>query len=229
MKLRHQLRRVHIWLGWAVGIPLLIWTATGLFMAWYPIETVRGEALLADPPPLASGLRPVPPVIGPRPVASLSLEQRIEGPRWLIRYRDGGARLADASTGRLLPPFTAADAGRAVEARYKGESKLASISKTSADDPPIDLRRKIDSWRVTMEDGTRFYVNAQTGEIAARRTPLWRVYDFMWGLHIMDLKTREDSNNLLLVALAIVSFVSVLLALVLLPTTIRRRRRRRAQ
>ena len=226
MKLRRQLRRVHIWLGWVVGIPLLIWTATGLFMAWFPIETVRGEALLAEPPPLVSGFRPVPPLIGPRPVASLSLEQRSEGPRWLVRYRDGGARLADAATGQLLPPLNAADAARAVEARYKGKSKLASISRTNAGDPPIDLRKKIDSWRVTMEDGTRFYVNAETGEIAARRTPLWRVYDFMWGLHIMDLKTREDINNPLIVLSAIVSFVSVLLALVLLPTTIRRRRAR---
>ena len=226
MKLRHQLRRLHVWLGWVVGIPLLIWTATGLFMAWYPIETVRGEALMAEPPAIASGFRPVPPLIGPRPVASLSLEQRSEGARWVVRYKDGGARLADASTGRLLPPLTAAEAARAVEARYQGKSKLASISRTSAADPPIDLRKKIDSWRVTMEDGTRFYVNAQTGEIAARRTALWRVYDFMWGLHIMDLKTREDTDNWLLFTLAIVSFVSVLLAIVLLPTTIRRRRRR---
>jgi hypothetical protein len=218
---------VHIWLGWIVGIPLLIWTATGLFMAWYPIETVRGEALLAEPAAIASGFRPVAPLIGPRPVASLSLEQRSEGVRWVVRYKDGGARLADAATGQLLPPLNAADAARAVEARYQGESKLASISRTKAEDPPIDLRRKIDSWRVTMEDGTRFYVNVQTGEIAARRTALWRVYDFMWGLHIMDLKTREDTDNLLLFVLAIVSFVAVLLAIILLPTTIRRRRRTR--
>ena len=38
-----------------------------------------------------------------------------------------------------------------------------------------------------MNDGTHFYVDAGSGEIVARRTRWWRFYDFMWGLHIMDL------------------------------------------
>ena len=109
---RHWLRRIHVWLGWLVGIPLLIWTASGLFMAAQPIEKVRGEALLAEAPSLKPATPPVPPAIGPRPVASLLLEQRGDGARWIIKYSDGGARLADPATGRLLPGLTAADAAR---------------------------------------------------------------------------------------------------------------------
>ncbi|HEX8534906.1 MAG TPA: hypothetical protein VF662_12120, partial [Allosphingosinicella sp.] len=94
MKLRQSLRRYHIWLGWIVGLPFLAWTLSGLVMVARPIEEVRGEGLIGEAPALPFGTRPVPPQIGPRPVTSLKLEQRREGPRWVIGYSDGGSRLA---------------------------------------------------------------------------------------------------------------------------------------
>ncbi|HEX8668976.1 MAG TPA: PepSY domain-containing protein [Allosphingosinicella sp.] len=224
MQVRRKLRRWHIWLGWVVGLPLLAWTLTGLVMVARPIEEVRGEGLLRPAPGLPSGLKPVAPLIGPRPVAALALEQREDGPRWVIRYADGGARLADAATGRLLPGLTAADAARAIRVRYGGRARIAAVDRTSAEDPPIDLRRPVAAWRVSMSDGTRFYLDAQTGELLARRTRWWRFYDFMWGLHIMDLSTREDTHNPLVIGFGIVSLLTIALALALLPMTLRRRK-----
>jgi len=221
---RSALRRVHIWLGWIVGIPLLIWTGSGLFMASRPIDQVRGRHLVGEAPALALSAAPAVPAIGPRPVQSLKLEQRSDGPRWVITYADGGARLAEVTTGQFLPPLTPADAAREVRARYKGMAEITAVTRTSAEAPPIDLRRPVATWRVKMDDGTRIYVHADTGEILATRTKLWRVYDFMWGLHILDIKTREDLNSPWLIASAAVSFLAVLLALILLPLSIRRRR-----
>ena len=225
-KARLALRKYHIWLGWLVGLPLLAWTVSGLVMVIQPIEKVRGEDLIAKPPALAPLGAPVPPAIGPRPVASLKLEQRPGGPRWIVTYADGGSRLADAATGRLLPPLGAGDARAIVEARYTGKERISAIDRISADDPPLELRRNVESWRVTMADGTRFYVDAATGDILARRTPFWRIYDFMWGLHIMDLKTREDTSNPLVIGLGAVTLVTTILAIVLLPMTIRRKKAR---
>jgi hypothetical protein len=76
-----------------------------------------------------------------------------------------------------------------------------------------------------MSDGTRFYVSTATGEIVARRTAFWRFYDLMWGLHIMDLKTRENTNNPLVIGFGIAALIATILAILLLPMTIRRRRR----
>jgi hypothetical protein len=227
MKVRQNLRRWHIWLGWIVAIPFLLWTVSGLVMVAKPIEEVRGEGLLGEAPGLPSGFVPVPPAIGPRPVSTLKLEQRAEGPRWIVTYGDGASRLADAATGRLLPALAAADAGRAVEARYAGAAKVSAVDRISGDKPPIEFRRPIDAWRVTMSDGTAFYVHAATGEILARRTGWWRIYDFMWGLHIMDLATREDAHNPLLIGFGIVSLVTTVLAIALLPMTLRRRRKKK--
>jgi hypothetical protein len=97
-------------------------------------------------------------------------------------------------------------------------------SPPSPEPRPIELRRKIDAWRVALDDGTRFYVNADTGEIVARRTSWWRIYDFMWGLHIMDPVTRENTNNPFVIGFGIISLITALLALILLPMTLRKRR-----
>ena len=144
----------------------------------------------------------------------------------MIGYSDGASRLADASTGRLLPPLAAADAARAVEARYAGTAKVTGVDRFWGTKPPIEFRRPIDAWRVTMSDGTRFYVGAATGEILAKRTGWWRIYDFMWGLHIMDLDTREDTHNPWIIGFGVITLLTSLMALVLLPMTISRRRRR---
>ncbi len=217
MRTRNLLRRWHIWLGWVVAVPMLLWTATGLFMAVAPIETVRGEHLVGEPPVLTVGAPPVAPAIGPRLVSSLTLEPRPGGARWIVKYKDGGARLADPATGRLLPPLTAGDARAIVEERYVGTARIAAVDRTAADAPPIDLRRDVDAWRVSFDDGTRFYLDARTGEILARRTRLWRAYDFMWGLHILDPGGRTDFNHGWLIGFALVSLVSILMAIVLLP------------
>jgi hypothetical protein len=78
-----------------------------------------------------------------------------------------------------------------------------------------------------MDDGTHFYVDAGSGAIVARRTAWWRFYDVMWGLHIMDLQTREDTHNPWIVGFGIAALLTTVLALIMLPLTLRRRRRSR--
>ena len=38
----------HIWLAWATGIPILMWTITGLVMVAKPIDEVRGNQRVID-------------------------------------------------------------------------------------------------------------------------------------------------------------------------------------
>lgn len=224
MRVRHTLRRWHIWLGWLVGIPMLFWTVSGVIMVWKPIEEVRGTDLLAEPTPVRLMTPPILPQVGGLQIEGLSLENRAAGPRWVMDVRGAPTRLADPRTGALLPPLSAADAVREVAARYRGQAEVRSVHRTSADAPPLDLRRPVATWAVEMTDGTLFYVDAATGEVIARRTRWWRLYDWMWGLHIMDLRTREDTHNPWVVGFGVLALVTTFLALVLLPLTIRRRR-----
>lgn len=226
---RSRLRRWHIWLGWIVGLPILFWVVSGLAMVVRPIEEVRGADLLRDPAPLRLQSSPVPPSVQGLAVKSLALEQQHAGPRWVATFADGTARTADPATGAWLPNISATAAAAEVVARYSGSSGIRRVSATDPDNPPLELRRPIPAWRVNMSDGTNFYVDSRTGQLVATRTRFWRFYDWMWGLHIMDLKTREDTHNPLIIAFALVSLVTTVLALVMLPLTIRRRRRNAAR
>ena len=222
---RSQLRRWHIWLGWIAAIPILLWVISGLAMVVRPIEEVRGEGLLRDAGPIRLSGPPVPPLVAGVPLSALSLEQRAAGPRWVIKLPDGKTRLADPATGLLLPPLSANDARREVEVRYTGDAHPQSVKRTSADDPPLDLRQPIAAWQVTMYDGTHFYVDAGSGQIVATRTRFWRFYDLMWGLHIMDPQTREDTHNPFVIAFGVIAVAMSILGTILLPKALKKRRK----
>jgi uncharacterized iron-regulated membrane protein len=213
---RRQLMRWHVWLGWLVGVPLLLWTASGLFMASWPIETIRGEHLKAEAPPLP-GLRPVAPLLQGRPVQKLTLAQQAGNPVWLIDYADGGKRRADARSGALLGPVGAGEAQSIARAAFAGDAQLAGVRRFAAEQAPLDLREPRPSWQARFADDTHVYVDAETGAVLATRSALWRAFDFMWGLHIMDLQTREDSSHPILIGFAALAVVSILIGIVLLP------------
>jgi hypothetical protein len=203
---------------------MLLWVVSGLIMVARPIEDVRGSGLLREAEPIRLAGTPIPPLVAGVPLSSLTLEQRADGPRWVIKLPDGKTRIADPKTGLLLPALSASDATREVEARYTGKARVQFVTRTSADNPPLDLRRPIDAWKIEMDDGTRFYVDSSTGQVAATRTRWWRFYDLMWGLHIMDPQTREDTHNPFVIGFGIVALAMAVLGTIVLPMTIRRRK-----
>lgn len=222
MRTRPTLRRLHIWLAWIVGVPLLFWTASGLWMVARPIEEMRGTALRAEAPVLP----PLPALAAPqgRPLKSLSLEVQEGRPVWLATFPDGGAARADSATGRWLPPVSEAEARRLAVAARTDPPAITSATHTPAGEPPIDLRRPRPAWGVAFADGVRVYIDADTGAPLALRTAQWRAFDWMWGLHIMDLSGREDTSHPVLIGAAALALVATLAGLVLLPFTARRRR-----
>lgn len=216
IKSRAKLIRYHVWLGWLIGVPLLFWTVSGLFMVAQPIDTIRGEHL-KNPVPALENISAVAPSLDGRPTQSLTLTQSALGPVWLITYADGGTRRADALTGALLPSVTAQDAARIADTHFAGTASLVSVKKFAADAAPLDLRRPVSSWQARYSDGTNVYVDETTGAILATRSQLWRVFDFMWGLHIMDLQEREDTSHPILILFAALALIGTVLGVVLVP------------
>ena len=224
--MRLTLTKFHIWLGWLAGVPLLLWTLSGLLMVIRPIEQVRGEHLRAEPPALVAGPASRVPLFDSniRAVSKIELVQQTDGPVWIIRYSDGGGRRASAATGAWLAPrLTADEAAEIAEAAYAGPEPLGGVELFRAEDNPIDLRRERPAWRARF-GGTHVYVDAETGDILAFRTPFWRAYDFMWGLHIMDLQNREDSSHPILILSAVLALLMVIFGMIVLPWRYIRRR-----
>ena len=139
--MRRILHRIHVWLGWLIGVPLLIWTVTGLWMVARPIEEVRGVHLKAKPPMLSLEKTAVPPfMFGKFPdVQSMRLEQQWTGPMWIVSFADGSERRASALDGRWLS-LSEAEARAIADGWYLPKSAIASVRKTAANAPPIAQR-----------------------------------------------------------------------------------------
>ena len=119
--------RWHIWLGWLVGVPILMWTVTGLFMVARPIEEVRGDHLRAAPAAIdPAGLR-FPANIG-EPIHEARLVAQPGGPAWIVTAADGARWRYSARTGAAAPPVVAAEARRIAEAAYAGTARLAGTT-----------------------------------------------------------------------------------------------------
>ncbi|MCC7393536.1 MAG: PepSY domain-containing protein [Sphingomonadaceae bacterium] len=216
MALRRSLFRWHIWLAWIAGLPLLLWALSGLVMVARPIEEVRATDLRADPRPLQLAGVPVPPLLNGRAVEALTLVQRVDGPVWQVRFADGGRRAASIVDGRVLPDINAALALRIANGALKTPGQVVDVVHFAADAPPLELRQARASWRVRYADGLHVFVDAQTGEVLALRSRLWRAYDVMWGIHILDPFGRENTHHPLLMAAAIVGLISILIGIWLL-------------
>lgn len=216
MALRRSLYRWHIWLAWTAGLPLLLWVLSGLVMVLRPIEEVRSTHLRAEPAQLRLASAPVSPRLDARAVETLSLAPRADGPVWQLRFADGARRAASIFDGHILPDINAALALRIANGALKAPGQVTDVVHFAADAPPLELRQPRASWRVRYADGLHVYVDAATGEVLAVRSRLWRIYDFMWGIHILDPVGREDTHHPLLILAAIISFVSVAIGIWLL-------------
>ncbi len=190
--------RWHIWLGWLVGVPMLMWLVSGLLMVITPIDEVRGNHLRIeveepDLPP-DTNIAVTLPDDPARPVRSVTTAMERGRVVTTITYADDSIERYDAA-GKTLSPITDVEARMIVRERIMGGARIAAVTAFDADAVPFDFRRPVDVWQVTLEDDTRIYVNRQTGAIEAVRTRWWRFFDFLFGLHVMDLETREPGPN----------------------------------
>jgi hypothetical protein len=231
--------KIHKWLALLMAIQILFWFVSGLFFAVFPIERVRSEHVRAEQPArpvslgmAADGLRG----LAARGVSGDKVELRLllERPVALVTPHDGRPQLYDLPTGLRLSPLSMSAAARIAEADHVGDLRAVRVERITANSP--EYRGPLPAWRVDFDDsGNRsFYIAADTGAVTARRSTLWRVYDFLWGLHIMDWRGHEDFNSPLLIATTFLGLVIIITGIVMFPSRLgynawRRRRRALAQ
>lgn len=210
MRLPNFLTSIHKWIGLVIGVQVVLWVLGGLVMSAFPIELVRGETQAAPAAPVAIGaaefradLREVladrGPVTGLRTV-------RVAGRLYFEAQRGASpALLIDAGDGSLLDGIGEADARAVAEADFTGAGRI--VSARLLEDRISEYRGALPVWQVRFDDArdTTLYVSERNGQVLARRTDIWRLYDFFWMLHIMDYRERVDFNHPLLVTASAVA------------------------
>lgn len=211
--------RWHIWLGWLVGIPMVMWLLSGVLMVITPIEEVRGSHLrieIEEPTlPPDTDIAVTLPDDPARPVRSVTTAMERGKVVTTITYADESVERYDAS-GAVLAPLTDVEARMIVQQQIKGGDNIAAVEAFDADAVPFEFRRPINVWQVTLEDETRIYVNRQTGAIEAVRTRWWRFFDFLFGLHVMDLETREPGPNPWILVFSALAVLGAMLGCILM-------------
>ncbi|HYD14529.1 MAG TPA: PepSY domain-containing protein [Allosphingosinicella sp.] len=216
--------KVHKWLALLMAVQILFWFASGLFFAWFPIERVRSEhakvELAAPPVPLDEAAAGLARLRGAGLAGAETVEVRrlLGRPVALLKPHGGRPVLYDLADARRLSPIPMNVAAQVAEADHSGNLRAARVSRVTEE--TTEYRGLLPAWRVDFEDGEgrAIYVAADTGQVTARRSTLWRTYDFLWGLHIMDWRGHEDFNSWLLIVATLLSLVMIIAGIVLLPS-----------
>lgn len=214
---------LHKWLALIVGVQVLLWVVSGLFFAVYPIERVRSEHRIAAhaAAPLDAGVMEGSAAVVallPATPTKLSYERDATGRVVAIaEYAQGRPTLVDVQAGRVISPLTAEAAAEMARAAIAGAPGVRDAVLVSEASP--EYRGPLPAWRIAFDDaeGLAVYVTADTGRVTARRSDLWRVYDALWALHIMDWRDHENFNTGLLIAASLAALVMALFGVVLVP------------
>lgn len=230
---RHVLsRRTHKWLALIVGVQALIWTVSGLYMTAVHIDIIHGDHLVRPP---ASRSIAAPELVSPADAAAAVPGANSVRLLWLLKRpvlalgSGSEEHLLDARTGRPLPAPSKMQIRTIAEQRFAGEGKLLSLSLIT--EIPGEIRgRKPPLWRAEFDGWNKptFYLSPATGELVTRRHELWRAFDFLWMLHIMDYETRDNVNNWLLRGFTLLALTTVVSGAWLLWFAFPRRRAKRA-
>lgn len=235
MRLHIGASKVHRWLALLIGAQVIVWFTSGLIMSLLPIDTVHGDHRIdrnAEPAlSVDQTFAPVPALLANAGVPVRQLQHRMLLGRPVVEAQlaDGKIRLLDARTAAPLPPIdmraAAAIAGRA----YRGGPAVPTMERVER--PSTEYRGSLPAWRASFpdKDATRIYVSAETGRLTSVRTGTWRLYDFFWGLHIMDWTEHERFNTPWLMAFAAGGLVFGVAGAILLFMRWPRRRRRKVQ
>ncbi len=226
---RRTLRKVHRWLGLIAGIQLLAWTLSGLYFTLIPIEEIRGNHLL--PEPAATVMLSEWDLLSPQAVvgmnttleevklSDITLTAPLGTPEYLIKDQR-----FSAETGQPLGQISATEAEQIVQQRTPHNILSTELIKEVA----IDSEYRggdLPAWRIQLDtENAAVYVVASSGHLRAVRTDAWRLFDFLWSLHIMDYEERDDFNHLLIQFLAVLGLITVVSGLALFVITTRWRR-----
>lgn len=210
-----QVRRLHRLLAPIVGLQLLLWSLSGAYMVLTDIDDIHGDHLVSDTPLPLDHVRvrlTFASVKADHPDAMhIRLKQTVQGPVYLFMDSEG-AKAINAYTGEPLAPADEAQIRAKAKLVYTGEDPIKDV-RLYQDEAPAEMSpRHLPMWRVDFDAplAPSLYFSATTGELVGKRHHGWRLFDFLWMLHIMDYAERENIHNNLL---RIVSLVSLLLAL----------------
>ncbi|XOV79962.1 MAG: hypothetical protein ACFHVJ_03155 [Aestuariibacter sp.] len=226
-------RIAHKWAGLVLVLQLFFWIAGGVVMSAIPLEMVHGKHLAKQPDTTVWQNRgsyySLDEVLNniSFPATNIEFISIAQRPVYVIKGKSNAMYL-DAHTGKAVTPLQQEQIEMLAKNYYLQAHPVKSIRMLT--EPPQEASRVTGtSWQVIFDDwlDTTLYLHPRTGKLEHVRSDLWRLFDFVWMLHIMDYDERENFNNPLLISFAIAALLFVLTGVVLLIKSFKPKSRQR--
>ena len=206
--MKFLVRKTHKYLSILISIQLLLWTISGIYFAFNQIELVRGEQYRL-PQVFSIDLSKINLVLDS--VKSIQVARRF-GEEILIVRKEAGTEYLNLE-GIALEKLSREQA-TSIVSTVTSLTPLA-VEEINDPEPGSEYRgRNLPLFKVVTQDRENdeinVYVDAFSGQVVAIRSEQWRLWDLMWGLHIMDWETRDEINNWLLKLFSVLALISSL-------------------
>ena len=215
-----MIRSFHKYLSLIISVQLLLWTISGIYFAFNKIELVRGEQYIIEDNPSALDIE------------SLNISSNTKGievfkrlNQWIVKVEmNAGFKYQDLLGNEVyeLSP------NQAIEVvKLKTTLSPIDVMKINESSARSEFRgRSLPIYKIktNSSDDSNVYVDVMSGKIVAIRSDSWRVWDFLWGAHIIDYRERDNINNILLKIFSILALLSSLSGIALFFNTIKKLR-----
>jgi uncharacterized iron-regulated membrane protein len=220
-------RKWHRWLALLVGLQLVIWSTSGVYMVLFELGFIHGNHLVKPTStPLNAAtmksfdlpaLQELHPQINSIEFKSLWLNNRAQ--TVLEIQRSATKELLNAETLEPIQLNKSDIAAIAQKTYALGDTVTPIRVQLVTDNAPSELNPALlPVWRVDFEDfgNTTLYFDATTGALVTKRHSFWRGFDIMWMLHIMDYENRVDIENRLIKIASVGNLLFLITGLVLI-------------
>ena len=201
-----SIRNIHKYLSFFISLQLLLWTVSGIYFSFNKIELVRGEQYRL-PSSFSLNLDQLKGNL--ENISNFDVVNRVD--QQILIISDPSGRKYLDTNGNPVSMLTVEQAKLTV----KENSTLNPIDVFLIDQDRNGSEyrgRELPLYQVLSlnkdQKSINVYVNPYSGKIVAIRSLQWKIWDLMWGFHIMDWQTRDNINNFLLKVFSILALIS---------------------
>ena len=211
--MRNIVRNTHKYLSFFISLQLFLWTISGIYFAFNKIELVRGEQY-REQTSFSVDLSKI--NFEVEDISTLSFANRLN--ERVVVIRDTQGKKYFDFDGNLIDKISFEDALKVVKTKTN-LSPLTVEEVTEAKKRAEYRGRDLPIYRVVstnkQNEEINVYVNPYSGDISAVRSTQWRIWDLLWGFHIMDWQDRDNIGNIFLKIFSVLALLSAITGIVL--------------
>ena len=207
------LRNIHRYLSLFISIQFLLWTISGVFFSFNKIEEVRGEQYLLESKEMDFSINSP---ININSSGEIKFFYRLDDLVYEVNL--GGSSYVYYQDGNPITKLSFSEAKEIIQT--KTNLTPISVGEISKNERGSEYRsRPLPLFKVESlnkdEKVINVYLDPYSGQIRAIRSTQWRMWDFLWGLHIMDWTDRDNFNNNFIKFFSVLAFISALSGILL--------------